>query len=156
MKGAFVLKKSGIMHKMHVRLPGIRKICYVDCDKLPRNVVEKAIACMPIALAMDLNRMAFFTNAICKVKETFVNNGKTEEASLSFNSDIRLNTNKNLAWVVNDNVGDWWLIGAKEPTYPCVVREMNTGQETGDAAMFTYQITWTAPVALIPCLAISI
>lgn len=132
-------------------LPGIKKLYWVDCDKLPTRIDLYAAAGMKVALLAELNEITFFGFPECKCTTEKVKNGWKQEASLKFLSSDDIPLFKNIAFVVTDVSDESYIIGFNEHPFPTVKREYNMAKP-GDKAGFNYEISHSALRSMVKCL----
>ena len=137
----------------NTRLPGIRRIFRISISKLPDYAVDRAAVKLPVVLPYQPSDVPFVGEASCQCKSTWANNGKAEQVSLKFNSPDAIGTDEGTAWVVQSNDSKLWLIGSKELTAPLLTDTYSSGTPGGDPAVHSYEVTWTAKVALMQCTA---
>ena len=133
-------------------LPGIKKIGWLYCSRLPERVDLAALAGLKVALLTDLNDITFFGTPDCRCSMDKENNGFFQTASLKFKSCESLPATEKIAFVVTDVNDSSFLIGSAEMPMPAVRVERVTGETTGDPAGFLYDVTHKALRSMIPCL----
>ena len=133
-------------------LPGVRAIGWVDCDKLPRRVDLQGICGNVVAVLTEVTPIAFFGEPECRCKTEREAGRITDTASLSFRTDAVLPLHRHIGFVVIDQNGKSWLIGAKEAPYPTVKLTIDFGTPEGDPACNIYDIEHTALKSLILCI----
>ena len=133
-------------------LPGVRRIGWVNCSSLPRQVAMSAISGLPVALLTEINDITFFGQPESRNITEKENNGWVQSASLKFRSCDELPLDRHIAFVVTDVNGSNWLIGAYERPFPAVRYERVTGSPSGDPAGLSYEITHKALRTMIPVL----
>ena len=77
-------------------------------------------------------------------------NGRVETTTLRFRSLDAIPTTHPLAFIVTDVNRQSYLVGLHEPPYPIVRSTQTTGTPSGDPAVISYEVTFTALKALIP------
>ena len=133
-------------------LPGVKKLFWVECNRLPTRIDLHAVVDLPVALLADLNEITFFGRPECQRVTVKENNGWRQEATLKFRAGEDLPFYKNIAFVVTDVNGDSYIIGANEKPYPVLKSEYKTGSPSGDPAGFTYEISHNALRTLVKCI----
>ena len=130
----------------------MRAIGWVDCDKLPRRVDLQGICGNVVAVLTEVTPIAFFGEPECRCKTERESGRITDTASLSFRTDAVLPLHRHIGFVVTDQNGKSWLIGAKEAPYPVVKLTIDFGTPEGDPACNIYDIEHTALKSLIECI----
>lgn len=131
------------------RLPGIRRIWMKQGSDLGENLQMRQEAGIPISVYDPGEEVGFSGTATAEWTTEYDNNGSSGSVTLKFTtcSPIRL---YNRVFVIEDNNGDRWLIGAREKPYPTLKSTRTTGTETGDAAVWTHEVKWVSLNGAIP------
>ena len=138
------------MVKMNtLSLPGIKKIGYIKADVLPRLLVKKALANIPIAILTGITYIDFTGEPSCKAVSNEENNGRLEECTLSFSSTQNIPTDWHIAFVIQCVNGKNYLIGSRELPAPRVKISNDTGTRSGNAALSTVEISHIGRKALL-------
>lgn len=133
-------------------LPGIKKIGWVKCEMLPKQLDLSGLSRLPVPLLADINEITFFGTPDCRCVSDIENNGISEAASLKFLSGEDLPFKDHIAFVVTDVNDNSYIIGAFERPFPVIKTERSSGSPSGDPAGIRYEITHKAIRTMVPCL----
>ena len=139
------------MNTIKTKLPGVKEIKWVDCQKLQRRVDLQAICMAPVPVLTEQHSIEFFGEVECSSKYEKKSGMSQVTANLQFKTSEELPTHVRLGFVVTDVVGCKWLIGSKEPPYPQITMTRNSGTAQGEPAALTYEITHIAIKTLMLC-----
>ena len=132
-------------------LPGIQKVWYIPCNRLPDDVVYRAVAGIPISLQETPTIITLNGEAVCEVEQSFDNNSYIEKAKLQFLTLDDVPADQHPAFVIKTVNNELYLLGAKERPYPTDKITSSTGQPDGDASVRKYEVSFTARKALALC-----
>ena len=132
-------------------LPGIQKVWYIPCNRLPDDVVYRAVAGIPISLQETPTIITLNGEAVCEVEQSFDNNSYIEKAKLQFLTLDDVPADQHPTFVIKTANNELYLLGAKERPYPTVKITSSTGQPDGDASVVKYEVSFTARKALALC-----
>ena len=132
-------------------LPGIQKVWYIPCNRLPDDVVYRAVAGIPISLQETPTIITLNGEAVCEVEQSFDNNSYIEKAKLQFLTLDDVPADQHPTFVIKTANNELYLLGAKERPYPTVKITSSTGQPDGDASVRKYEVSFTAKKALALC-----
>ena len=132
-------------------LPGIKFIGYVLADNLPREMMNKHLANLPVGIFTDITPIAFCGVPTCEAVSTYNNNGRIEQTTLRFKTLDDLPTYRHVAYVVTDCNNQSYIIGQREKPRPIVKVTRDTGTPNGDPSVASVEITLYAQKSLIPC-----
>ena len=65
-------------------LPGITSLGYVPSERLQRQIMQKALAGLPVGVFTDIAPINFVGVPTCVTQSDYDNNGRLEKASLKF------------------------------------------------------------------------
>jgi len=136
-------------------LPNIHRIAIVDLDDLPRHMMLKSVARMPVQVPAETTDVPFIKNsAKLEATDKYTDNGREQQTTLSFETvkdkvtaPLLLKMLYSKAFVAWANNGCAYLIGTKED--PPAVDISNTTGSTSDKAAVTVQVTLTNRHSLI-------
>lgn len=132
-------------------LPGVGFIGWVDCDRLLPNVAMRAAAGMAVPVLTDIHRVDFFGEPIGRCVTERDEGGDLDTATLNFRSPTLLPTDAHMGFVVMDQQGGCYLIGAAEKPFPTVKVTAELGTPDGDPAGYSYEVTHKAIRSLVAC-----
>lgn len=131
-------------------LPGIRKISYIPTDRLSADLSLMRAARVPIVLYGTRTDVPFVGEPTCEAESINGNKGKKQETTLDFNTTTVIPEAYAIAFVVEDNNGQAWLIGLKEEPYPSITCVKSFGTTDGDVSALHVEVKFVATEALIP------
>lgn len=99
-----------------------------------------------------LTELPVLGNPVCKLDSERIAGGWKQTTTLSLNVGNAKIKTKYAAFVVEDILGDTYLIGSKEPPYPVVKTSQNIGNPSGDAAGCFLEVIHSSLRSLIPCI----
>lgn len=134
----------------HLSLPGIRKIGYLECDKLAPQLMMKSLVGVPIAILTDLVNIVFSGEATCEAVSDNDNNGRSEKTTLKFSTLQQIPDNRPLAFVVQCVNGNNYLIGTYERPYPIIKITTDTGSAGGNISSYTVEVSHIGIKSLLP------
>ena len=129
------------MTQILTAFPGIRKIWYADCKKLPTLLMPRSMAGELPFIAASFIPVKFHGNALLETECLTDANGKSTTATITFNSLADIPLNRRLAFLVQTAGGEYRLVGTRERRYPVVSYTESSGTPDGEAACRTYKIT---------------
>ena len=130
-------------------LPGISEVRFIPLKYLQPYIVEKVAAGVPVAVERDRSTLIrVFGNPSCITEATDSNNGRIETATLKLQTLAKV-PSVGVAFLVRQASGQWFLLGSSEKP-PVVSVNYNTGEMSGEAAVNSVTVTFTALKALIP------
>ena len=132
-------------------LPGITSLGYVPSERLQRQIMQKALAGLPVGVFTDIAPINFVGVPTCVTQSDYDNNGRLEKASLKFVTNDNIPIFKDIAFVMTDSNGKSWLLGTKERPRPIIRIERSTGTPEGDGNEFAFEVSLYAHKALIEC-----
>lgn len=132
-------------------LPDINYVAWIPCGSLPHAVAMKADAGLPVAITATCTPIDLVKEAEATAASAAERHSLSESVTLRFLTSTRLPARTDLAFVIRDNSGSAFLIGAHERPYPLVRKQWSTGAHDGQPACWTVEVTLTAPRAFIPC-----
>ena len=106
-------------------LPGITSLGYVPSDRLQRQIMQKALAGLPVGVFTDIAPINFVGVPTCVTQSDYDNNGRLEKASLKFVTNDNIPIYKDIAFVMTDSNGKSWLLGTKERPRPIIRMYIN-------------------------------
>ena len=133
-------------------LPGVRKIGWVDCNLLPKQITFSGVTRLPLALLAEVTYITFFGSPDCRCITEKENNGWMQTASLKFLSGDEIPFEKHIAFVVADVNDNWFVIGAYERPFPVIKFEKTSGAPGGSPAGINYEISHKAIRTMLPCI----
>lgn len=133
-------------------LPGIKKIGWVECSRLPRQIAMAGLSRLTVPIPADINFFSFFGSPECSRTTEKENNGLVQSASLKFVAAEELPYERHIAFIVVDANGKNYVIGSHEKPYPVVKIEKTAGSPDGSAAGYLHEITHKAIRTLVPCI----
>ena len=131
-------------------LPGILSIAYMPVERVQRHSDLKCLSSIPVQVFTTPTQVQLKGPATCEMVSRYDNNGRVESTTLRFVSLEPVPTTHPLAFIVTDANRQRYLIGLYEPPYPIVKSTQSTGTPTGDPAVFSHEVTFTALKSLIP------
>jgi hypothetical protein len=135
-----------------IALPGVKSIGYVECERLLKHVVLRAVCRMKVPLQTPITPLHIGEGATCTCLREHTYNGVAETATLNFTTLEEIPTELHLAFIVEDVNGRSYLIGSRERSYPQVKCNTTTGTPENERAVRSYTVEWKALRAMIPCL----
>ena len=132
-------------------LPGITSLGYVPSERLQRQIMQKALAGLPVGVFTDIAPINFVGVPTCVTQSDYDNNGRLEKASLKFVTNDNIPIYTDIAFVMTDSNGKSWLLGTKERPRPIIRIERSTGTPEGDGNAFSFEVSLYAHKALIEC-----
>ena len=135
------------------RLPGIKTIRYVFADSLLANILQRALANVPVAVFADAVPVALVGDAICETDSQFQNNGCIEKVQLSFSSLDSLPTHAHICFIIETVNGKTFLVGTKEHPFPIVKFSSTSSSLDNEKAVNKFAVSYSNSMALIPCFA---
>lgn len=132
-------------------IPGIRRIQMVRCAHLPHNTALTSAAGIEPVILAEASDVTFFSIPTLSVEGRMLGGERIETATLQFTSADCLPEGENLAFVVTTASGTQHLVGAREPKYPVIEYDYNTGAPGRVSAVRSYKITHTAIRAGVEC-----
>lgn len=134
---------------MKTRLPGIKFIYRILCSNLPRNILKKHIANIPVHISGDLEEIHFFGEISCTAKLTYNRGNNTETTELSFNTN-GFESNSRCAYIITDIHGKHWIIGTYENDNVITNIDNSFGSPGGSSAVQKVSVSYTSLYSLIP------
>ena len=140
-------------------LPGILSVAYLPVDRVQRHCDLKCLSSIPVQVFTTPTQVPLKGPATCETVSRYDNNGRVETTTLRFRSlttTLRFRsldpipTTHPLAFIVTDANRQSYLVGLHEPPYPIVRSTQTTGTPSGDPAVISHEVTFTALKALIP------
>ena len=116
-------------------LPGILSVTYLPVDRVQRHCDLKCLSSIPVQVFTTPTQVPLKGPATCETVSRYDNNGRVESTTLRFRSLDPIPS---------------YLVGLHEPPYPIVRSTQTTGTPSGDPAVISYEVTFTALKALIP------
>lgn len=135
------------------RLPGIKTIRYVFADSLVANILQRALANVPVAVFADSVPVPLIGDAVCETDSQFQNNGFIEKVQLSFSSLDSLPSHSHICFIIETVNGNSYLIGTKEHPFPIVKFSSTSGSLDNEKAVNKFAVSYSNSIALIPCFA---
>ena len=89
--------------------------------------------------------------AQCSSVTETVGRASIETTTLKFQTTEDIPARPDLAFVIRDTGGEYFLIGAREHPFPIVKKQWSTGKHDGEPACWTVEVTMTARRSLIIC-----
>lgn len=132
-------------------LPGIKAIGWIDCRYLPRHVDLTAICGAMVPVLTDVHPIPFFGEPTCECQTRREGAGMEDTATLKFLTGTRLPRNAALGFVVTDVSGRNYLVGSFEHPRPVVECRRITGQPSGDAAGYAYEVKHVSIKTMVSC-----
>ena len=126
-------------------LPGILSVAYLPVDRVQRHCDLKCLSSIPVQVFTTPTQVPLKGPATCETVSRYDNNGRVETTTLRFRSLDAIPTTHPLAFIVTDVNRQSYLVGLHEPPYP-IVRSTHSG----DPAVISHEVTFTALKALIP------
>lgn len=133
-------------------LPGIVSIRYTECQNIQPHVMMQSIAGAIIDIALPTTQIKFYGTPKCKWNKTIENGTPQEKLTLEFNTADIIPEGLRLAFIIKIASGRQFLIGSREPKYPQIEFEENTGSTEAEAALRTYKISHVALKSVLPCI----
>ncbi len=125
-------------------LPGIRRIYYTPCLRLPDHLMIAAICGASATLyRAALTQISFSGTPSFTREGSILNNARAEKSTLEFRTTDYIPDGVRLAFIAECVNGYTWLIGTNEPNYPVIEFSDSSGSPGGDPAVRTYKITHT-------------
>jgi hypothetical protein len=134
----------------HFSLPGIKSIAYLIADGLTEQLAMQSLAGLPIYIHIANTPIGFNGEPTCECTQSNAAVSPSQSVEFSFQSTEQLPDDRYLSILVTDVNGRSYLIGTKEE-HPVIERVQSFGNPDSDPSTFTYNVTLTAPRALIPC-----
>jgi hypothetical protein len=131
-------------------LPGILSVAYLPVDRVQRHCDLKCLSSIPVQVFTTPTQVPLKGPATCETVSRYDNNGRVETTTLRFRSLEPVPTTHPLAFIVTDANRQSYLVGLHEPPYPIVRSTRTTGTPSGDPAVISHEVTFTALKALIP------
>lgn len=133
------------------RLPGIKTLGYVQGKYLQRQMMQKSLAGLPVAIMTDITPINFVGDPTCEAASDYDNGGRIEKTTLKFITNDMILQYPDIAFVVTDTNGKSFVIGAREKPHPIIKMTISTGEPDGAPAVFSYEVTLYAQRSMIPC-----
>lgn len=121
------------------QIPGLRRIAFIDPADLPPFIREMAKTGIQPVIASPLRDIDFFGEAVLSF--TLSKDGK-EQTKLSFSSSDSIPF-RDVAFVVEDQLGQRRVVGSLEPPFPKLDVVKTTGGGPGQKRNTEYTVTWT-------------
>lgn len=137
------------MNRDTQRLPGVKLIGWLDCNSLPARADLHGITGTPLRIFAGITPVWFVDEPQCKCVTSRERGCISDTATLEFSTTERLPIHRRLGFVVVDQEGAKWLIGAKEPPFPVVECTAEMGAPSGKQSVLTYKVTHKALRSLV-------
>lgn len=137
---------------IHQSLPGIRSIGFVPAENLPREIMLKHLAGIPVGIFADITPISFIGVPTCEAASSYSKNGRVEQVTLRFRTLDELPVYRHIAFVLTDSNGQSYVIGQHERPRPIVKISQVTGTPDGEPAGCSVEVILYAQKALIPCI----
>lgn len=131
-------------------MPGIAEVWMMKAEDLQRGVIQSHIAGLEVTVLAPKQQLESFSDAACEVETSWENNAQKEKATLQFSTSSIVKQRKDLAWLIKDVTGQWWLLGSKEQPWPAMTVARNLGSPGSERAVRTVKVTLESIVALMP------
>ena len=135
------------------RLPGITRIAYLPCERLPMDITLRAMSGIPVAIATDATNIEKIGNAVCETEQLFDFNSQIEKVTLSFTTNDEFPTYMDLAFIITDVRGNFFVIGTRERPFPVIKRNDTTASPGSSPSVNSYEVTFSAKKALVKVIA---
>ena len=135
---------------MKQSLPGIVRIAYLGCVNVPSNIELRALVGIPSAVYDLIHEVCFSGTPLCVTENEYDLHAQVEKTKLTFSSTDEIPIRQQLAFLVLDTNGQWWLIGHQEDPYPVIKCTHQTGEPDGEKAGNVYEVTLIGRKTLIP------
>ncbi len=120
------------------QMPGLRRIAYLDPADLPPNIRHMAAAGMKPVITSPTSDIEFFGDA--ELTFSLSKDGKLLTTLTFLSSDYF--PHFDMAFIVEDRMGQRRLIGAWEIPFPIVKVDSTTAKAPGQRRQTEYTITW--------------
>ena len=134
---------------MKQSLPGIVRIAYLGCVNVPSNIEMRALVGIPSGVYDLIHEVCFSGTPLCVTENEYDRHAQVEKTKLTFSSTDEIPIRQQLAFIVLDTNGQWWLIGHQEDPYPVIKRTHQTGEPDGEKAGNVYEVTFIGRKTLI-------
>lgn len=102
---------------MRQSLPGIKFIGYLPCSLLPPNILQKALAGVPVAIYSPPTPVEHYGNAECIAEQEYDHGSYLEKTTLTFTTTDEIPCNGPIAFVVTDVNNQSYVIGRRETPF---------------------------------------
>lgn len=133
---------------MRQSLPGIKFIGYLPCSLLPPNILQKALAGVPVAIYSPPTPVEHYGNAKCVAEQEYDHGSYLENTTLTFTTTDEIPNCKPVAFVVTDVNGQSYVIGHREA--PCPVVEISSKKGV-EESIYEVKVSFSAQKSLISC-----
>ena len=137
------------MYNMKQSLPGIVRIAYLRCENVPSNIELKSLVGIPAVIYDTTTEVAFSGTPTCVIENEYDNHSQVEKTKLTFSSTDEIPIRQQLAFLILDTNGQWWLIGHREDPFPVIKCTHQTGEPDGEKAGNVYEVTLIGRKSLI-------
>jgi hypothetical protein len=131
--------------------PGIAHIFYAKCEDLPKNLMQRGLIGLPVAVLATCTEIKFFGEATLSWSGTQTNGRTQEKSTLKFSTNTALPLDVPLAFVVQFANGEKYLIGTQEKKHPAINYTETSGKLSGDAKLRSYEVTHLAVKSVLKC-----
>ena len=129
-------------------LPSISFIGYVPCSELSPDILQRYLAGMPIAIYSSPTPIEIYGGASCESVSEHDNGSRLEKTTLQFTTTNEILECQDLAFVVKDVQGKFYVIGQKESPYPMVEIDASVNK---DENVKVVKVVFSAKKSLIHC-----
>lgn len=129
-------------------MPGLRRIAYLKTADLPQNIRMMSDAKINPAVAAPATDINFFGSADLSYSKS--KDGK-KVSTLTFSSSDSIPLN-DIAFIVENQSRQRFIIGALEAPFPKIELKSNTGGSPSDKRADVYSVTWAGcPTRIDAC-----
>lgn len=135
------------------RLPGITRIAYLPCERLPMDITLRTMSGIPVAIATDATHIKKIGNAVCETEQQFDFNSQIEKVTLSFSTNDEIPSCMDIAFIITDVKGNSFVIGTRERPFPVIKRTDTTASPGCSPSVNSYEVTFSSKKALVKVIA---
>lgn len=133
------------------QLPGIKKVSYVHCESLPKDLVLSYAADMPIYVFTSAQEVALCEEGSCECESYEKDRATIENARLRFRTTDLIPFTGALAFIIEDVEQNTYLIGQREYPHPRIRRTWSSGAPSQGPAGWSVEVSFESERALIAC-----
>lgn len=117
-------------------------------------IEHRGLVGLPVTVFARLSKIEFGGEPLLEVTTERVGRLDVETATLKFKAAKWADADeikKGSSFVIETPDGDFWLLGRREAPAPLVKFSRTTGSPSGDAAVCSFEVKYTAMKALVLC-----